>query len=53
MGQWGLALCLTGALAGALLFLSLVAHELRLLDRSLQLRKALEAERQARRQSAR
>lgn len=48
MGHWELAACLGVAVAGVLVFLALVAQELRLLNRSIKLQKNLEAERQAR-----
>ncbi len=48
MGHWELAACLGGAVAGVLVFLTLVAQELRLLNRSIKLQKAHEAEWQAR-----
>ena len=48
MGQWSIIGYLVGALSGALVFLAVVAGELGYLDRSLHLRKTLEAERRAR-----
>ncbi len=52
MGQWAVAVCLGGALAGALAFLALVAHELRLLERTIEIRKGWEDERRMREEAA-
>lgn len=48
VGQWSIIGYLVGAQAGVLVFLAVVAGELGYLDRSLHLRKTLEAERRAR-----
>ncbi len=48
MGHWTIIGCLSAGFGGALVFLALVSHELRLLHRARESRKAAEAERRAR-----
>ncbi len=49
MANWHIMVCILGALAAALVFLSLVAHELIVFDRVLEYRKKVREEREARR----
>ena len=49
MANWHIMVCILGALTAALVFLSLVAHELIVFDRVLEYRKKVREEREARR----
>ncbi len=49
MASWHIMVCILGALTAALVFLSLVAHELIVFDRVLKYRKKVNEEREARR----
>jgi len=50
MGHWQVIACILGALAGVIVFLSLVTHELVVFERALEFRRKIEKEKEARRQ---